>query len=245
MFTKRHYIEAEEQFYKALLGLLDSEIRLYCVTGSLGRNDIIPGWSDIDVLLVVKDYSKNTFDCINKALSAARGGIKIGTTIFSSEEFNHAFLKDSKTHISEGFIKDGYYKPRIISPEIRLSKGNKILRRYMDISDFSKFSHEMKRELLRIEEYNEPKVYKLVISSLKILLYQAGVVAMGYQDTLGKAPEYLPNFDLQLLSPEELLNSPEKSAKRYFIYLDFLEWVRVNADSIFRDSNWAFTESQG
>ncbi len=244
MLTQRDYVETEEQFYNALLGLLGSEIRLYCVTGSLGRNDIIPGWSDIDILLVIKDYSRNAFDCINKALSATKTGIKIGTTIFSTEEFNHAFLKDTKTYISEGFIKRGYYKPRIISPEIRLSKGNKVLRRYMDISDFSKFSHEIKRELLKKEKYNEPKVYKLVITSLKILLYQAGVVAMGYQDTLKKAPEYLPNFNLQLFSPEELLKSPVESAERYSFYLDFLEWVRVNANSIFRDSNSAFTELQ-
>lgn len=233
MLTRKDYSETEERFYKILLRSLGSEIYLYCVTGSLSRNEIIPGWSDIDVLLVIKDYRKETFECINGALIAENSKIKIGITIFSIEEFNHNYLKDSKTYLSMKFIKDGYYKPRIISSEIKLLKEDKILRKYIDISEFSRFSHEIKRELLKETNYDEKKVYKLVITSLKILLNQTGVVTLGYQDTLRKAVEHLPNFKVSLFGPEIILSDPKNKIKRYSMYLDFLEWVRKNENLIF------------
>src|SRR3989344_4457129 len=100
MLTKEDYIKTEEQFYKALSSSILKDICLYCVTGSLGRDEVIPGWSDIDVLIVIKDYKKTTFECINNALSKINSGIKIGTTTFSIEEFNHQYFKDPKTYVS-------------------------------------------------------------------------------------------------------------------------------------------------
>jgi len=163
-FLKEDYSRVEKQFYDILLPLIGKDIYLYCVTGSLGREDIIPNWSDIDILLVIKEYNESTFFHINNCLLETDCDIKIGITIFSLEEFNHEYFKDAKTYISIELISKGYYKPRIMLPEVKFIPEDKTLKRYMDISSFSRFSHDIKRELLKMaDRYNEKKVYKLII----------------------------------------------------------------------------------
>lgn len=233
MSTKEDYIKIEGLFYESLLSSIKEEICLYCVTGSLGRNETIPGWSDIDVLIVIKDYKKSTFDSINSALLKISSGIKIGTTIFSFEEFNHQYFKDAKTYVSINLIESGHYKPRIMIPEIKLVKADKVFNKYMDIVCFSGCSHSLKRSLLKMDEYDENKTYKLIIVLLKIILSRLGVVALGYKDTLVKASKYISNFDIKIPEPEKIMAEPEKKDERYAIYFDVLKWLNKNTDSIF------------
>lgn len=234
MLAKEDYIKTEVQFYESLLLSIKEEICLYCVTGSLGRNETIPGWSDIDVLIVIKDYKKVTFESINNALSKINSGIKIGTTIFSLEEFNHQYFKDAKTYVSINLIESGRYKPRIITPEIKLVRADEVLNKYMDIVCFSVCSHNLKRSLLKIDDYDENKVYKLIIVLLKITLSRLGIVAMGYKDTLAKASKYIPNFDIKIPEPEKIMAEPKNKTERYAIYFSILKWLDENTDRIFR-----------
>lgn len=233
-FLKEDYSKVEKQFYNILLPLIGEDIYLYCVTGSLGREDIIPNWSDIDILLIIKEYSKLTLSCINNCLLKMNGDIKIGVTIFSLEEFNHEYFKDAKTYISIELISKGYYKPRIILPEVKLVLEDKTLGRYMDISSFSRFSHDIKRELLKMDDdYDEKKVYKLIIILLKIMLHQRGVITLNYRDTLSESIKYLPNFNINILEPIFIMTHPEGKKERFIVYLSFLEWLRKNTNVIF------------
>lgn len=234
-FLKEDYSSVEKQFYDILLPIMGKDIYLYCVTGSLGREDVIPNWSDIDILLVVKEYSETTLSCINNCLLKMNGGIKIGVTIFSIEEFNHEYFKDAKTYISIELISKGYYKPRIILPEIKFVLEDKTLKKYMDISNFASFSHDIKRELLRMgDNYDEKKVYKLVIILLKIMLNQRGIVTLNYRDTLSESMKYLPNFNINIPEPIFMINHLEGKKERFIIYLSFLEWLRKNTNVIFQ-----------
>jgi predicted nucleotidyltransferase len=234
MLTKEDYTKTEGQFYEILLSSIKDEICLYCVTGSLGRNEIIPGWSDIDVLIVIKDYKKATFESISNALLKINSEIKIGTTIFSVEEFNHQYFKDAKTYVSIKFIEVDYYKPRVMTPEIKLVKANEVLNKYMDIVCFSGCSHDLKRSLLKIDGYDENKVYKLIIVLLRIMLSRRGIVAVGYKDTLVKAYEHIPNFDIKIPEPEKIMAEPEKKTERYTIYFGVLKWLDENTEGIFQ-----------
>lgn len=228
------YIKKEELFFQALSAIADKDVYLYCNTGSLGRGEIIPEWSDIDVLLVIKEYNKAIFEHINAALKKTGDDIKIGLTIFSLEEFNHAYFKDSKTYISIRLIREGRYQPRIMKPEIQLLHQNKIVKKYMDISDFSRFSHDIKRELLKKENYDEKKVYKLTIILLKICLYRKGIITLGYKETAVRAIKNLPGFEIKIPKPEAIFNDPGGKNKRYQIYLKILEWLRKNTNVIFQ-----------
>lgn len=234
-FLKEDYYNNEKKFYDILLSSIGEDIYLYCVTGSLGREDVIPNWSDIDILLVIKEYNELTLSCINSCLLKISGDIKIGVTIFSLEEFNHEYLKDAKTYISIELILKGYYKPRIMLPEVELILEDKTLKKYMDISSFSRFSHDIKRELLRMkDDYDEKKVYKLIIILLKIMLNQKGIVALNYQNTLLESIKHLQNFKIDIPEPVFIMDHPEEKSKRFFIYLSFLEWLRKNTNVIFQ-----------
>lgn len=228
------YIKKEELFFQALSATADKDVYLYCNTGSLGRGEVIPGWSDIDVLLVIKKYNKAIFEHINTALKKTGDDIKIGLTVFSLEEFNHAYFKDSKTYISIRLIREGYYQPRIMKPEIQLPHQNKIVKKYMDISDFSRLSHDIKRELLKKENYDEKKVYKLTIILLKICLYRKGIIALGYKEAIASAIKNLPGFEIKIPEPEAIFTDSGGKSERYQIYLKILEWLRKNTNAIFQ-----------
>ena len=59
------YEKIEETFFRNIRDSLGENLALYCVTGSLARKDIIPGWSDIDILVVIKQYSFEIFTAIS------------------------------------------------------------------------------------------------------------------------------------------------------------------------------------
>lgn len=229
------YIKSEAAFYERLVSVIGPQILLYCVTGSLARKDIILGWSDIDVLIVIKDYTPTLMRQVGDVLSAAGNQIKIGVSIFSLEEFNHRYFKDSKTYISLSLIKQGYYEPRIIGSSIALQIQSDDMRKNMNIYDFARFGHDIKRELLRTQyEYDEKKVYKLTILLLKIALWEKGISASGYAETLQKVSETLEGLDKRLTTPDVILNSPEEKAARYNDYVYILEWFRKNTNAIFQ-----------
>lgn len=232
--SDKNYLEKEGVFFKHLNSLMGQYIYLYCNTGSLSRGEVIPGWSDIDVLLVVNEYNKMIFESISNALEKAGNDIKIGVTILSLEEFNHTYFKDSKTYISIRLMGEGYYHPRIIKPEIKFKTQDKTLKKYMDIADFSRFSHDIKREFLKKESYDEKKVYKLIIILLKICLSQRGFVTLGYKETITSAIKDLPNFSVKIPEPEIIIANPESKNERYIIYLQILEWLRKNTNVIFQ-----------
>ncbi len=232
--SNKNYIEKEEMFFKHLISSIEKNIYLYCNTGSLSRGEVIPGWSDIDVLLVVNEYNKIIFESISNALKKVGNDIKIGVTIFSLEEFNHIYFKDSKTYISIRLMSEGQYHPRIIKPEIKLVTQDKTLKKCMDIADFSRFSHDIKREFLKKKSYDEKKIYKLIIILLKICLSQRGITTLGYKETIICAIKDLPNFNVKIPEPEHILADPEGKYERYKIYLLIVEWLRKNTNVIFQ-----------
>lgn len=232
--SAKDYIEKEEEFFKNLALYAKQDICLYCNTGSLSRDETIPGWSDIDILLVIKEYNQNIFETISTALEKSGNDIKIGVTVFSLSEFNHVYFKDSKTYISIKLIGDGYYHPRIMKPEVQLLSQDKILKKYMDISDFSRVSHDIKRELFKKEAFDEKKVYKLITILLKICLYQRGIITLGYKQTVASAKNNLPEFQINIPEPEAILANPEGKKNRYQIYLQVLEWVKKSTHVIFQ-----------
>src|SRR3989344_3206550 len=73
---------------------IDNNLVLLILTGSGGRDKIIEGWSDLDVMIVLKDFSPN--DAILIYNAAKSFFIKIGATLYSKSEFE-AGLVDSKT----------------------------------------------------------------------------------------------------------------------------------------------------
>jgi len=229
------YLSTEQRFYEDISTVLGEQLLLYCVTGSLARNELIPGWSDVDVLLVIARYDAAIFDSIRTALSSRDERIKIGVSIFSLEEFNNRYLKDSKTYISTSLINQGCYKPRVIKSDIVLQEPTTELRHYMNVYDFARFGHDLKRELLRGRiEYDEKKAYKTLVLLLKIMLYEQGMITLGYSDTLRESRKSLGSFWNRFVEPADILALQGEGTTRYDDYVAALEWLKENTDVIFR-----------
>lgn len=223
----KRYLAVEEAFFARITQDFSDEIVLYCITGSLGRKDIIAGWSDIDILLVVRNYSAGLFASVLKAIEANDSGIKIGLTLYSVSEFNSGLFKDPKTYHSLKLIHDGIFTPRIFKREkIQLTTPEKSMIETFDSIDFTKVLHELKRELLKGEWFDETKTYKYITLLLKILLRRRGIYCLGYRHTFNEALRSLKGFSFKFSSPEEILTSPNLKERRYQTYIAFLNWLK-------------------
>ena len=54
LLSKEIYYQAVRKFGRKIKQELKDNFVSYVVIGSLGRGDVVPGWSDIDSVLVVK-----------------------------------------------------------------------------------------------------------------------------------------------------------------------------------------------
>jgi len=227
--TEEDYQNAEEFFFRNLKKHLpkSSSILLYCVTGSFGLGAPILGWSDIDILLVIDKYSFGFFDAIKKCLHNNKSGIHIGVTYYSLEEFNNKdYCKDPKTHHYVNSILTGKYTPRIMDPRINITRVSKDLIKKMDFVDFSKHLHQLKRELINPENYNEKIVYKSLVVLIKIMLRQKDIDFHGYKEVFKKAKENLQGYDFSFLLPEEIAQNIDfGKEERYLEYVRFLDWL--------------------
>lgn len=226
--TIKKYRETEEAFFDYLSKNLKETLLFYAVTGSVSRGDIIPGWSDIDVLVVIQEYNKKNASIINEALLKNTSGIKIGLTLFSFDDFtNIKMFKDPKTLYSIDLINQGICKPKIIDKKIKnsINKIKKISVWYSRDS-LAGIIHGYKRVLFPINEYDEKIVYKKLATILKIILKQKGITAHGYSDVVNIAKSKLKGFDIKFKTPIYIIKNLDTSLKRYNDYVKFLAWLK-------------------
>ncbi len=219
------YYNAEEKFFINLKKKLGKNLLFYCATGSIARRDVIPGWSDIDVLIVCKVWNKTVFKALNQSLALNKSGIKIGTTLYSLSEFNAYVFQDPKTFIAIENILDGKYLPRIHDKLVVLKKMDKILAKSISIVGFAKTLHLFKRELLLYPSFNERSAYKLLTIMLRVLLLQKKIVTDGYESVWSIAKIYLPKFKIPQILPQDIINNRKGHFKRFGYYMEFLSWL--------------------
>lgn len=227
MTTLEQYQEVEYSFYRNLTKRLSNKISLYCVVGSLAFKNIIPNWSDIDLLLVVKDYSKKVFDSLKSTNEQNTSGISIGFTFYSEREFSSPGYKDTKTLIALQQIKLGIYQPRFLDVNLRMPEISDEEIAKQALGSFPRNLHDFKRELVVLEVETEKQAYKRLIILLKIMLLQKGVKVFGYDLVLKAARKYLPGFIVSLPTPAEILLMPNKWQERRSVYCSFLEWLKT------------------
>jgi predicted nucleotidyltransferase len=225
--TIEKYKETEDAFFGCLKKNLKENLLFYVVTGSVSRGDIIPGWSDIDVLVVIKEYNRKNSSIINKALSKNSSGIKIGLTLFSFNDFkNTKLFKDPKTLYSIDLIDQEICKPKIIDKKIK-SSINRVKKTSLWYSgdSLAGIIHGYKRALFPINHYDEKIVYKKLNTILKIILKQKGITVHGYSDVLNMAKSKLKGLNIKFKTPIYIMKNPDTSLKRYNEYIEFLAWL--------------------
>jgi hypothetical protein len=215
------YLKIENDFFRDLKGRLGKDLLFYCLVGSLGRKDIVVGWSDIDILLIVRSYNHKILKDINSALSGNSTEVKIGITVYTPKEF--MTRRDPKTlHYIKSILKE-VYRPRIAKKAIEILIPGKQILQLFDLVDYTKHLHVLKRELLLGRDYNEKKVYKTVIAIIKIMLRSKGVMEFyGYDDVLKKTKIHLGDFGFK--DPGLIVKSNKLKNVRYDDYVKFLAW---------------------
>lgn len=225
----------ENTFREKLFGLLENKIALYCVTGSLGRQDIIPGWSDIDVLIIIDTYTPRVFEALHQALADNISGIKIGVSVFSIKEYNHTdIFFDPKSQFTLEMIKQGIYKPFIFDSSILDSlHTKKNVVQWFDSINLTRLLFELKRNLIDFNQSKERVVYKNIITIVKILVYRHGTMCLSYADTLIAAQNIL-HYPYHLPAVEDVAFMPINLKKRYTSYIQFVVWLE---DSLYKQNS--------
>ncbi len=223
---KEEYLKVEEAFFQEVKNALGDHLLLYSIAGSFGLNDPIPNWSDIDILIVLDRYILKYFNILDQALKNNLSNIHIGLTFYSLSEFNKGqYFKDPKTCHYLNSIIIGEYKPRILNSKVVLEINSELLKK-MDFVDFSKHLHQFKRGLLDKKNYNEKAVFKALIVLIKIMLRYKNIAFCGYKNILEQAQKNLNGFNFIFSLPEDIINHPELSLKRYKEYVKFLNWLK-------------------
>ena len=227
--VQKKYRTVEKDFFYFLSENLKDDLLFYAVTGSVARSDIIPGWSDIDVLIIIKKYNKKSISIIEKALTRNFSKIKIGLTFFSYSGFiNEELCKDPKTLYSFDLIEQKICKPRVIDQRIKhiiLKIRQQKISSWYDTASFAVVLHDYKRALLSRGGHDEKTIFKKLTTLLKIILKQKGIVSHGYDDVFKLSKNKLRGFNIFFEKPTHILQNPDAFHKRDGEYIKFLDWL--------------------
>jgi len=219
------YYEVEEQFFSNLRKKSTDNLLFYCATGSLARKEIIPNWSDIDIILIYGTWNEHVFSLLRETLFLNTTQIKIGATLYSLNEFNSYKYQDPKTFNAIRNIIRGVYTPRIWDQSVIVREMRPERIKEINRVEFAKTLHSFKRELLQYPELNERAVYKALTIMLRILLTEKGLATDGYSNIWKNIDKVFANLPLPHLTPQEILLHPEKIEERFIHYVNFLKWI--------------------
>lgn len=219
------YIKIEKDFFSNLKKEFGNNLLLYCVTGGLGRKEIIKNWSDIDTLLVFNLQFNDDFYARFRKIANRKYPIKIGCTFYTLDEFKNTLYKDAKTLHTISLIKAGTYSPRINDPKIQLKNIDTSLISNYDLTNFADGLHEFKRELMSYPDLNEKKIVKAQYKMMKIILRRIGCMVYGYKDTSTNFANIFSDFK-KIVTPEMVISNAITLKQRYYFYLAFLNYIK-------------------
>lgn len=199
------------KFYKEIKNILQDNLMLFMVTGSVGIGKIHEGWSDIDILIVTKSYIIDDIRKIQEVISKL-SNIKIGTTIYSQKEFENNMI-DGKTMYSllnlySNNLHLNYYNTKLKIPEITLN-----MMKQKHLALLPDYVHKLKR-LVYINKYDKKTIIKTMNLIMKIYVVQRNVIPKEYEDVFNKF-SYLYNFKKIDISKELNLNDISKEFEDY------------------------------
>lgn len=92
---KNSYSPIIESYVKRIIDKLKDNLEMIYIIGSSATEDVVANWSDIDVIIVLKEYVIEDIEIIKKVSNSYE--IKIGNTLYSKKEFENKYI-DSKTY---------------------------------------------------------------------------------------------------------------------------------------------------
>lgn len=231
MVNTNDYLAIEEKFY-SLLSKKINNLSLYCVTGSLARNSVIPNWSDIDILIGVRDYNENTLKLLAEAIDEMRSPIKIGVSIYSNTELQSEAAIDTKTIHSIRSIMSGDFRPRLLSNDLRLKAARTALVIERDSAVQAELMHTVKRCLEDRDPSNERELYKSIVTIIKILgrRFNNDFSVSSYDDVVVLADKMMLQSSIKFFNPDVIVSSSISYEARLDVYNQIFKWFIKHGD---------------
>ena len=191
-----------EQYRKEALNFLIEAINLFgnnnflffAITGSCALEFCIDGWSNINAMIVTKEFDPSK----NKSLYCLCGNhtIQIVPTLLTKDEFETSLLDDEARvvmwQLGEKMIKPNYVFGKMSIPKITLMdiQGNDKTMLPVKIQEF--------KNLLWQDNYDKRKLIRALYTIIKMSLRTRGHIAYSYSGAFKKFAEIYggPKFDI-------------------------------------------------
>lgn len=179
---KNKYSKTIESYIEKLKEKLKDNLEMIYIIGSSATDDIVVNWSDIDAIIVLREYKYDDIETIKRISNSYE--IKIGNTLYSKEEFENKLI-DPKTCYylylyNNSILNIDYLKKDLAIPEITFEECH-LTTKIILFNDL----HNLKR-ILTYEELSKQQVktmYKKIYVIMKSILIINGKLPKNYKET--------------------------------------------------------------
>mgnify|MGYP000332018071 FL=1 len=189
-------------FYRKTMEMLKDIILLFVIGGCCGREAVHQGWSDIDILIVLKEYKYEYVKKLQKAIFTYQ--IKVGTTIYSQKEFEVGRI-DGKTMytmylLENDILKANYYNDKLKLPVVTLE-----MLQDNDSRMILEAEHKLKRLLHNIN-LDKKSIIKTLALIMKVNLIKNEIIPIKYEDIFYN---FAKQFNIEYYDISKDLNKDE------------------------------------
>ena len=178
----KEYEDVLRSYYFDAIELLGQKMLMFALTSSCGLGQCIPGWSDIDVLIVVDELDFNDLRALHSAQSKYQ--IKIALALLSRYEMDNCMF-DDKTNVVFFQLKERMLFPNYIAPDAGLVFPNVAIEEIQadDECMLPMYLHKLRRAL-----YGSPtdkrSIIKMLYIVVKMRLRSCGheIIAKSYEE---------------------------------------------------------------
>jgi len=173
---------------------------LTALTGSGGSGSIIPGWSDLDFLLVYEDnLSAGAYGAARSFCDAQN--IHVGTTVYAKHAFEHGMV-DAKTANSLLRFDEGTLYPLHNGPCLHAPRISRRMVRMHERGLVPSIIHDVQRSLSS-KHWSARPLYKQCIDLMKFTIRQSDIEPCSYADTLSGFSRLYP--EVYTLPPPQVV----------------------------------------
>lgn len=213
--------------------IFDDNLISIILGGSGGKGNIIENWSDLDIYIIFKEYTKEQI--INFLQSVKKDEIHVGTTYYTENEFKNGII-DLKTKVML-YEKQNYnLNPTLYGEDIELNIDLEDIK-FNDKINFPNILHEFRRLYINLSMSEENEVEKSYIKKMLVLMKtilrsRYSEFSYGYLQTLNIFYKIMEKEGYSLMNSSRfdimdvinnISNSKEKTLKFSEILLSFAE----------------------
>lgn len=179
---KNSYSSIINSYIEKLKEQLKNNLEMIYIIGSSATEDVVVNWSDIDTIIVLKEYNYDNIEKIKKVSNSYE--IKIGNTIYSKKEFENRFI-DPKTYYylylyNSNILDIIYLNKDLIIPKITYEECVSATR-IMLFNDLHNLKRLLTYEMLSKQQLKT--MYKKLYVIMKSILIINGKTPKNYKET--------------------------------------------------------------